>query len=164
YSYEGEFEFFPIYTNFEANIHYKPFNKISFTSGIGFFIKQETQPDYTSSSSESTHTNKVIFSMVRIPMQFNFHLVKSPVKSDSYLKAVYNNTVFFDKVIRYENDEKVGKDHSGGYYPSIGIGLGGVFLKHKPVGILLEGTVEKYLRFGDFTNSTWYYLKIGVII
>jgi hypothetical protein len=163
-SFEGEFEFFPIFTNFEANIHYRPFDYISFTSGIGYFIVQEIQPDYTSSSSESTRTNKVTTSMVRIPLQCNFHLVESPDKSDSYLKAVYNNTFYINKVIHYDNDEKVGKDLTGGYYPSIGIGVGSVFLRHKPVGILLEGTVEKYLRFGDFKNSTWYYLKIGIII
>ncbi len=161
---EGEFEFLPIFTNFEANIHYKPFDYISFTSGFGFWVIREIYPDFASSSSESTRTNKVTGSMLRIPMQFNFHLNKSPLKTDSYLKTVYNNAFILQRVIEYENDVKIGKDFNSGYYPSIGIGLGAFFLKHKTVGILLEGTIEKYLRFGDFKNSTWYSIKIGVVI
>ena len=161
---EGEFEFVPIFTNFEANIHYKPFDYISFTSGFGFWVIREIYPDITSSSSESTRTNKVTGSMLRVPMQFNFHLIENPLKTDSYLKAVYNNAFIIEKVVEYENDERLGENLNSGYYPSLGIGLGTVFLKHKPIGILLEGTIEKYLRFGDFKNSTWYSIKIGVVI
>lgn len=32
----GEFGWLPIYANFEANVHYKPFDLISFSSGLGF--------------------------------------------------------------------------------------------------------------------------------
>ena len=39
---DADFEFEPIYINFEANIHYKPFDRISFSSGLGYFTETET--------------------------------------------------------------------------------------------------------------------------
>ena len=89
---------------------------------------------------------------------------KSPVKTDTYVKTVYNNALILQRVIEYENDVRIGKDFNSGYYPTIGIGLGAILLKQKSVGILLEATIEKNLRFGGIKNSTWYSIKMGIVL
>jgi len=177
-SWQGEFRFAPIYINFEANIHYKPFDGISFSSGLGYFKKTETRfsmpwnpsPDYYSTLSESG---------IRIPIQVNYHITKSPDKSDWYLKAVYTNGIFFSTWRSFENDELTAKSKIRFYEPSAGIGLGSIFLKDKPVGIIVEGTISKHLNMYNFSivegtiekyrrkysldYETWYSLKIGVV-
>lgn len=161
----GEFDFVPIYLNFEANIHYKPFDFISFTSGLGYY--KDGEPiyiNYSSSTFDNSNYQELHVSGIRLPLQLNFHITKAPMKTDSYLKAVYTNGFTFHKTILYENDVATGNRHTNYYDPSVGIGIGGIFLKNKPVGIIVEGTIEKYLRFDDFTEYTFYSLKIGVII
>ena len=161
-----ECEFAPIYINFEANIHYKPFDRISFSSGLGYLTTTETYrflywgtppdaPDYY-------HTKTT--SNLRIPIQFNYHITKSPDKSDWYFKAVYTNNMIFKKKSSFENDEPYNMDKSNSYEPSVGIGIGSMFLKNKPVGLIVEGTIEKYLNEYAFEYETWYSLKIGVVL
>jgi hypothetical protein len=106
----------------------------------------------------------VFVSGIRVPLQFNVHFSKAPLKTDGYLKAVYTNGLTFDKMVQYENDEATGTRRMSFYDPSIGIGIGSIFLKNKPVGIIVEGLIEKYLRFDSFKDATWYSIKIGVII
>ena len=168
-SYNGDFSFTTIPINFEANIHYKPGDRISYSTGLGYCIKAEdhyvvwtTPDDYYFRRTESS---------IRLPIQFNYHIIKSPDRTDCYLKAVYTNVVFSRKVRKFHNYEQTNKRKSYSYIPSIGIGIGSIFLKNKPVGLLVEGTVEKYLtfdsfanqRFYPFENTTWYSLKIGVV-
>lgn len=50
------------------------------------------------------------------------------------------------------------------YRPSVGLGIGGIFLKNKPVGLIVEGTIEKTLRWETFSNATYYSLKIGIVL
>jgi len=50
------------------------------------------------------------------------------------------------------------------YNPSVGLGIGGIFLKNKPVGLIVEGTIEKRLRYPQINSGTWYSLKIGVVL
>lgn len=113
---------------------------------------------------EHGRSYQAAMSEFRVPLQANYHLLKSPKKTDCYIKAVYTNALWFDKIIKYENDGTTNTSRSTSYFPSIGLGVGAIFLKHKKAGILLEGMFEKYLRFGDFTNSTLFSLKIGVVI
>lgn len=164
-SYFDKTSFFVIPINFEANIHYKPFNRFSFTSGLGYFIMKDTQPvrSLPSEYDENKYI-KISESSIRIPIQGNYHFLKSPNNTDWYLKAVYNNGIYFSKVREFENEELINKDKSYFYEPSVGLGIGSIFLKNKPVGIIVEGTIEKYLRHESFANSTWYSLKIGVVI
>jgi hypothetical protein len=162
---EGDIEFIPTWLNFEANIHYKPFDVISFTSGIFFLRDTETVPSsYIETMIENNRSYRAAESLLRIPLQVNYHLVKAPEKTDSYIKAVYTNGFGFAKDIKYESDGTTTTSRSTSYLPSVGLGIGAIFLKHKKVGILLEGTFEKFLRFGDFTEKTLFSLKIGVII
>ena len=161
-----ECEYAPIYLNFEANIHYKPFDRISFSSGLGYFTTTETygyinweaspdEPDYYYTATESNF---------RVPIQFNYHITKSPDKSDWYLKAVYTNGISFYTNRSFEDDELIRKRKSNNFYiPSVGLGIGSIFLKDKPVGILLEGTIEKTLRWETFNEATYYSMKIGVV-
>ena len=86
------------------------------------------------------------------------------MKTDYYLKAVYTNGLAIYKTIYYENDVATGTSRTSGYNPSLGIGIGSIFLKNKPVGIIVEGMIEKYLRFDSFNEATWYSKKIGVVI
>jgi len=164
---DAEFEFEPIYINFEANIHYKPFDRISFSSGLGYFIKTETYryvnfgtpPDWPDYYYTDTETN------FRIPIQFNYHWWKSPDYPDWYFKAVYTNVISFTQIRGYENDELYDKRMSKKIYnPSVGLGIGGIFLKNKPVGLIVEGTIEKRLRYPQINSGTWYSLKIGVVL
>ncbi len=162
-----ECEFAPIYINFEANIHYKPFDRISFSSGLGYFTTTETYgyinwdtppdaPDYYHTATESNF---------RIPIQFNYHISKSPDESDWYLKAVYTNGISFTKSRSFENDILYRKRKSNNFYnPSIGLGIGSIFLKDKPVGILLEGTIEKTFRWETSNEATYYSMKIGILL
>ena len=162
---DGGFEFVPIYLNVEANIHYKPFDFISFTSGLGYYKDAESIfLIYSSSTIEQSDYQELFVSGIRLPLQLNFHFTKEPMKTDSYLKAVYTNGFTFHKNIQYENDVATGTRHTSFYDPSIGIGIGSIFLKNKPVGIILEGLIEKYLRYDSFKDATWYSIKIGVII
>jgi hypothetical protein len=170
HSWRGEFKFAPIYINFEANIHYKPFDRISFSSGLGYSTKTETifidwgalvdEPDSFLILPDSYHI--VTVTNFRIPIQFNYHITKSPDKSDWYLKAVYTNGFFFYKVRSFGNG--VLQVNNRFYEPSAGIGLGSIFLKNKPVGIIVEGTISKHLNKYALKYETWYSLKIGVII
>ena len=162
---EGEFFFVPIYLNFEANINYKPFEVISFTSGLGYLKEQEKMPgiQYSSQIDQNSYYNMGL-SVIRIPMQINLHLIKVPTKTDTYLKVVYTNGIWFFKTTQYENDEITSIEKTNSYYPSIGIGIGSIFLKHKQVGIIVEGVIEKYLRYDSFNDATWYSLKIGIVI
>jgi len=162
-----ECEFAPIYMNVEANIHYKPFDRISFSSGLGYFIKTETyrfiywgappdRPDYYHTSTETNF---------RIPIQFNYHWWKSPDYPDWYFKAVYTNAILFSISRSFENDELIRKRKSNNFYdPSVGLGIGGIFLKNKPVGLIVEGTIEKTLRWETFCEATYYSLKIGIVL
>jgi hypothetical protein len=162
---EGDIEFMPSWLNFEANIHYKPFDVISVSSGIFFLRSTETVPShYIETMIENNRSYRAAESLLRIPLQINYHLVKAPKKTDSYIKAVYTNGFGFAKDIKYESDGTTTTSRSTTYFPSVGLGIGAIFLKHKTVGILLEGTFEKFLRFGDFTEKTLFSLKIGVII
>jgi len=162
---DGEFGWLPIYANFEANVHYKPFEVISFSSGLGYFrVTEEVPTYYIETMIEYNRSYRAAESILRIPLQANYHLVKAPKKTDSYIKVVYTNGFGFAKDIKYEDDGTTTTTRSTTYFPSLGLGVGAVFLKHKKVGILLEGTFEKYLRFGDFANSTFFSLKIGVVI
>jgi hypothetical protein len=162
-----ECEFAPIYLNVEANIHYKPFDRISFSSGLGYFTETETYgyinwgapPDAPDYDHTATETN------FRIPIQFNYHWWKSPDYPDWYFKAVYTNAISFTKFRSFENDELTSKRKSNYIYePSVGIGIGSIFLKNKPVGMILEGTIEKTLRWETFSKSTFYSLKIGIVL
>ena len=162
---QGEFEYVPILLNVEANVHYKPFNFISFTSGLGYNKDSESIfLNYSSSTLEQGNYQELFVSQIRLPLQLNIHLTEAPIKTDSYLKVVYNNGITFHKTIQYVNDETTGTRHLSFYYPSIGMGIGSIFLKNKPVGIILEGLIEKYLRYDSFKEATWYSIKIGVIM
>jgi hypothetical protein len=171
-SWRGEFEFAPTYINFEANIHYKPFDRISFSSGLGYSTKTETifidwgalvdEPDSFLILPDSYHI--VTVTNFRIPIQFNYHISKSPDKSDWYLKAVYTNGFFFYNVRSFGSSVLSVKNNGRFYEPSAGIGLGSIFLKNKPVGIIVEGTISKHLHKYALKYGTWYSLKIGVVL
>jgi len=161
-----ECEYAPVYLNVEANIHYKPFDRISFSSGLGYFIETETygyinwgEPRDDDDYHKSTETN------FRIPIQFNYHWWKSPDYPDWYFKAVYTNAILFSMSRSFENDELIRKRKSNSLYnPSVGLGIGVIFLKNKPVGLIVEGTIEKHLRYPQVNSGTWYSLKIGVVL
>jgi len=162
-----ECEFAPIYMNVEANIHYKPLDRISFSSGLGYFTETETIHFCPCSSppSDIDYEHTVTESNFRIPIQFNYHWWKSPDYPDWYFKAVYTNAILFSTSRSFENDELIRKRKSDNYYnPSVGLGIGGIFLKNKPVGLIVEGTIEKHLRYPQVNGGTWYSLKIGVVL
>ena len=139
-----------------------PFDLISFSSGLGYLIAQEIQTPHP--LDESIDFNKVSMSIYRVPLQFNYHIFESLVNTDCYLKAVFTNGILVDKIRQYGNDELINKDKVYLYIPSIGIGIGSRFLKDKSLGIILEGMVEKHLRENSFKVSTWYSIKIGLVI
>ncbi len=168
-SYEGEFSFKTIPINFEANIHYKSRARISYTTGLGYCIKAENH--YVGWTTPDDYYFRSIVSNIRLPIQVNYHIIKSPEKTDCYLKAVFTNVVFSKKVLKFHNYEQTNKRKSYSYIPSIGVGIGSIFLKNKPVGLVVEGTLEKYLTSDSYINylfplenTIWYSLKIGVVI
>ena len=161
-----ECEYAPVYLNVEANIHYKPFERISFSSGLGYHKDSETSRPLKWGEAEMELDNyyTVTESNFRIPIQFNYHISKSIDKSDWYLKAVYTNGIVFNMSRSYENDILIRKRKSKNHYnPSVGLGMGCILLKDKPVGILLEGTIEKTLRWETFNEVTYYSMKIGIL-
>jgi hypothetical protein len=168
-SYHGEFSFRTIPINFEANIHYKPGNRISYTTGIGYFRKAEDHFVVWTTPNEYFYEETV--SNIRFPIQFNYHIIKSPKKTDCYLKAEFTNGIFSRRIEKYERYEQVNDETRISYQPSVGIGIGNLFLRHKRVGIILEGTIEKYLRSESSINSTgypiyettWYSMKVGIV-
>ena len=162
-----ECEFAPVYLNVEANIHYKPFDRISFSSGFGYLTETETYrfPNWGEPEVEPDYYHTVTEYNFRIPVQFNYHISKSIDKSDWYLKAVYTNGIIFNMSRSFENDILIRKRKSNNFYkPSVGLGIGSIFLKDKPVGILLEGTIEKTLRWETFNEATYYSMKIGILL
>ena len=169
-SYNGEFSFRTIPINLEANIHYKPGSRISYTTGLGYCIKAENH--YVGWTTPDDYYFRSTVSNIRLPIQVNYHITKSPQKTDCYLKAVFTSGIFSEKVGKFHNYEQFNKRRSFSYIPSIGIGIGSIFFKNKSVGLLLEGTVEKYLTsdpyinriFSPLKDATWYFLKIGVVI
>jgi len=169
-SYNGEFSFRTIPINFEANIHYKPGDRISFTTGLGYCIKAESH--YVNWTTPDEYFFEETVSNIRLPIQFNYHIIKSPDKTDCYLKAVFTNGVFSRKVRKFHNYEQTDKRKSYSYIPSAGVGIGSIFFKNRTVGLIVEGTVEKYITsdsyvnriFSPLKNSTWYSLKIGIVV
>jgi len=153
----------PVLLNTEANIHYKPFEKISFSTGIGFLRHAEKYNGYPLSMGEE-HSLKKVSHFIRVPIQTNFHFNRNPGKADSFAKLVFNNILFLDRVAYFENDITISKEKSISYIPAIGLGVGTHFRRDKPVGILLEGLVEQHLRFDDYSDGIWCSVKIGIII
>ena len=162
-----ECEYAPVYLNVEANIHYKPFDRISFSSGFGYFTESETYRfiNWREPEVESDYYHTATETNFRIPIQFNYHWWKSPDYPDWYFKAVYTNAILFSMSRSFENDELIRKRKSNNFYdPSVGLGIGGIFLKNKPVGLIVEGTIEKTLRWESFSYATYYSLKIGIVL
>jgi hypothetical protein len=162
-----ECEYAPVYLNVEANIHFKPFDRISFSSGLGYYTESETYryPNWGEPEEEHDNYYTIRESNFRIPIQFNYHISKSIDKSDWYLKAVYTNGIFYNMVRSFENDILIQKRKSNNFYnPSVGLGIGSIFLKDKPVGIIVEGTIEKTLRWETFNEATYYSMKIGIVL
>ena len=127
---DGETSFLPKNINLEANVQYKPFDRFSFSSGIGYIRYSELQDLVpTSTTIEQGVSYKIASSALRIPVQFNYHFTKDPQKIDSYLKAVYTNGFNFSQVYEYENDVEIDNYSQNNYHPSIGLGIGGVFFK-----------------------------------
>ena len=127
-------------------------------------MTEDLPDEYVEYYNEHGQSHVPAWSNLRVPLQANYHLVKSPQKTDFYIKAAYTNGIFFQKLVKYETDGTTNTSRNTSYIPSIGLGVGAVFLKHKTVGILLEGTIEKYSSVSDFSGSTFFILKIGVVI
>ena len=107
---QGEFEIVPIYLNVEANIHSKPFDFISFSSGLGYNkVSGSTHINYSSSTIERSNYQELFVSGIRLPFQINLHFTEAPVKTDYYLKAVYTNELTLYKTVHYENDVATGQ-------------------------------------------------------
>jgi hypothetical protein len=153
--------------NVEANIHYKPFDRISFSSGLGYFTESETYGHiiWGAPRGEPKPYYTITEYNFRIPIQFNYHWWKSPDYSDWYFKAVYTNAILYSMSRSFEDDELVRKRKSNNFYdPSVGFGIGGIFFKDKPVGLIVEGTWEKTLRWESFNEANYYSLKIGILL
>ena len=119
-----ECEYAPVYLNVEANIHYKPFDRISFSSGLGYFTETETYGhiNWGAPLGEPEYYHTVTEYNFRIPIQFNYHISKSIDKSDWYLKAVYTNGIIFNMSRSFENDILIRKRKSNNFYnPSVGL-------------------------------------------
>jgi hypothetical protein len=99
-----------------------------------------------------------------LPLQTNFHFKRNPGKTDSFAKLVFNNILFLDKVAYFENDIATSEEKSISYIPAIGFGVGTRLRRDKPLGILLEGVVEKHLRFDGYSDGIWCSAKVGIII
>jgi len=70
FSYQGEFLFASKPINFEANIHYKPYDRISFTTGLGYYTWTETH--YVSWTTPSEYYYKSTESNIRVVVQLFF--------------------------------------------------------------------------------------------
>ena len=76
-SHKEKTEYEPIHINFEAIIHYKPFDRISFSSGLGYNTSSETwRFAVPGEPNDPGDYLKLIDSNFYIPIQFNYHIKK----------------------------------------------------------------------------------------
>jgi len=162
---EGEFIFHIIPVDFESLIHYKPFQQLSFASGLGYQRTAMSGPGLSMASSviDNSLSYKLIVSNYRIPMQISFHFQDNLLKTDTYIKVEYINNIISDRTIHYENEVQSSQDIEILYRPSIGLGLGSFLRTDKAIGIRIEGGVDTYLRKGMFAKLYEIKVKVGIV-
>jgi hypothetical protein len=161
---DGDFDFgaFPI--DFESLIYYKPFDRLSFATGLGYLRTSLSGPGVKASSSiDNSMSYDWVINTYRIPVQIDYHLSALPEKNDSYLKAVFTNSIMVDKTIQYENDVLISKHSELRYLPSIGLGIGSFLRTDRTIGIQVEGVAETYLRRDLLGKMYVFRLKLGIL-
>ena len=151
--------------NFESLIRYKPFRRLSFSTGLGFqrFVMSGLSwPEY--SVIDVNRSYKWIFKEFRIPVQANFHLSESKANVDTYLKAEYTNEFTFSKSTYYEYDIISSTRTNSWYSSSIGLGVGSIFRANKSIGILIEGSLGTVLDKDVLFQVYIITLKLGIVL
>jgi len=159
---EGNFTPHILPVDVESLIHYKPFGQYSFASGFGYQRSVISGPGFSIASSviEEDLSYKWITSEYRFPLQFHYHFMENPSKSDVFLTVEFINNVLSDKMIHYEDDIRNSVSAEFYYRPLMSIGLGSFFKTEKAIGIRIEGGLETYLRKNMFARS--YQIKMGI--
>ena len=163
---DGEFRLDAVLPlNFESLIHYKPFRRLSFSTGLGFqrFVMDGLSwPE--NSVIDVNRSYKWVVNEFRVPVQVNFHFSENITNVDSYLKAEYTNEFTFSKSTYYEYDI-ISKTRSSSWYSSsIGLGVGSIFRANKSIGILIEGSLGTILDKDILFQMYIITLKLGIVL
>jgi hypothetical protein len=159
------FRFDDVYsTVFEANINYQILNRISISSGIGYFGSHKSYKswDYLSVY-DPTKSEKSQSSTLRIPVQINYYLLTDNLKIKPYLKAEIINEFGFHKTSYLQDDILVKSGSFKTYSTSANLGFGNDFYISKSIAILTECSLGTYL-YDDPFNSYQIKLKLGILI
>lgn len=163
---DGEFRLDAVLPlNFESLIHYKPFRRLSFSTGLGFqrnVLSGLSWPE--NSVIDVNRSYKWVFNEFRIPVQVNFHLSENKENVDTYLKAEYTNEFTFSKSIHYEYDIITSTRTNSWYSSSIGLGAGSILRANKSIGILIEGSLGTVLDSDVLFQIYIITLKLGVVL
>ena len=151
--------------NFESLIHYKPFGRLSFSTGLGFqrFVMSGLSWP-TNSVIDVNRSYKWVFNEFRVPVQANFHFSENITNVDSYLKAEYTNEFTFSKSTYYESDIISSQRSNSWYSSSIGLGFGSIFRANKSIGILIEGSLGTVLDRDVLFQMYIFKLKFGIVL
>ncbi len=149
--------------NFETLIHYKPYPKLSFSSGIGYQRYVSTGLSWIYLSHIDTNKSyRWVDNNFRVPINAKYKIFESSANADSYVKAEFINEWMFFKTIQYENEIISSTQSNSWYSPLVGFGIGSMIRKNKPIGILIEGSLETYVR-EEFFGMHICKMKFGIV-
>ena len=154
---------FPI--TFESLVHYKPFKKLSFSSGIGYnrhVWEWQFWPEL--SIIDLNKSYRWIINEIRIPVQIYYHFSEGKGKTDTYIKTEFRNEFTFSEMIYYDYDEIVNSRSNTWYSSSICMGIGSILRVNKSIGLLIEGSLgtvlDRDFLFGMYIIS----MKLGIVL
>jgi len=162
---DGEFRLDASYpATFESLVHYKPFKKLSFSSGIGYNRHVwEGQSWIELSVIDLDKSTRWVINEIRIPVQAHYHFSEGIGKTDTYIKAEFRNEITFSNLNYYDLGELVNSRSNSWYSSSIGVGIGSILRADKTIGVLVEGSLGTYLDKHDFFQMYILKMKLGLV-
>ena len=150
--------------NFESLVHYKPFRRLSFSTGLGFQRNVMSGLSWpTNSVIDVDKSYKWVIIEFRVPVQAYFHFSENITNIDTYLKAEFTNEFTFSKLTYYESDIISSKRSNSWYSSSIGLGVGSILRANKSIGILIEGSLGTVLDKDVLFQLYIFKLKLGIV-
>lgn len=148
--------------NFESLVHYKPYIRFSFASGLGYRRASDGYNISTNSDPIEVNGNMNRF---KVPIQAYFHFPNDKQRYGSYIKTEFINILSLVNSSYYQNGVITDRDSKIYYDQYLGIGIGRIFRENNNTGIKLEGSLSK--RIFDKNEYSVLYIfniKLGILI
>lgn len=150
---------------FESLVNYRPFSKVSFSSGVGYERHvSEMQSWIELSVIDLDKSYRWVINEIRIPVQAHYHFSEGVGKTDTYIKAEFRNKFSFSEMNYYDLGELVNSRSNSWYSSSIGLGVGSILRANKSIGILIEGSLGTILDKDILFQMYIVKLKLGIVL